>query len=62
LTPMADWPLHYMYMTNVMVLTLQLSTVLFYEVTYHIHLLVACMYVSQLIRYARSWNDKNNDQ
>jgi hypothetical protein len=36
-----DWPLHYM--TNVMILTLQLSTFLFYVVTYHFHLFTVCM-------------------
>jgi hypothetical protein len=41
LTPMGDWPLHYM--TNMMILTLQLSTFLFYVVTYHFHLLMVCM-------------------
>jgi hypothetical protein len=46
---MADGKLHYM--TNVMILTLQSSTFLFYIVTYHFHLL---MYISQLTRYARA--------
>jgi hypothetical protein len=31
------------YMTNVMILTLQLSTFSFYVVTYHFHLLMVCM-------------------
>ena len=31
------------FMTNVMILTLQLSTFLFYVVTYHFHLLMVCM-------------------
>jgi hypothetical protein len=37
LTPVADWKLHYM--TNVIILTLQSSTFLFYVVTYHFRLL-----------------------
>jgi hypothetical protein len=38
---MADWQLYHM--TNVMTLTLQSSTFLFYLVIYHIHLLMVCI-------------------
>jgi hypothetical protein len=38
-----DMLLNIDYMTNVMILTLQLSTFLFYVVTYHFHLLMVCM-------------------
>ena len=44
LTLMADWQLHYM--INVMTLTLQSSTFLFYVVMYHYHLLMVCMTLS----------------
>jgi hypothetical protein len=32
-------------MTSMMILTLQLSTFLFYAVTYHFHLLMVCIYL-----------------
>jgi hypothetical protein len=41
LSPMIDWQRHYM--TNVMILTSQSSTFLFYVVTYHFHLLMVCI-------------------
>jgi hypothetical protein len=41
LTPMGDWQLHYM--TNVMILTLQSSTFLFYVVSYLLHLFMVCI-------------------
>jgi hypothetical protein len=41
LTPLANWLLQYM--TNVMILTLQSSTFLFYVVIYNFHLYMLCI-------------------
>jgi hypothetical protein len=50
---MADWQFHYM--TNVMSLTLQSSTFLFYLVAYHFHLLIVCISPAASIHKSMFW-------